>query len=318
VVQGGGQSAGALDLSNPAQYGGQAIDSKQEGRTGIWAPHFEKFLEVAREDNCAIIVRVTKAACVPWIAKRYPAKPSSVWKIKNSPRTGLVTCSDRHPQFSYQEQVEHAWEAGYYVLEEPVRASRPGPSPPCGITATPTLEDGTTFGKIPAPLNGPEASNHLVARRRQHVLDVQFPKERFEVGQVIDPARLLPLTGDYDLMSVFPVDNAGGKNLVLVHSDADSAKKVEEVAPGVWLRKQRTNPYVTGIANKLNRKFGDERIMHGAHELKYDPDENNTDGCTVFSPAGAFFLPTADSVNAFIEKIGRLATLPRPERSLGG
>jgi hypothetical protein len=274
------------------------------------------FLSVAKAENCIIVVRRTKPACLPWIKKDYPAKPASVWKIKNDPNTGLVTCSHGNSKYTFDEQVKHAWESGHYVLVEEPREKPPEAGGGPGF-----------FGGY-NPLGQAEGNRHaedlaygpptrLVARCYHHTMDRQFPKNaEFAPGQVIDPKTGLPLTGDYDLMGVMPMDNPSGKNLVLIHSADDKPMEKEKSVGGALLRKMRDNPYGARIRSKLNEGFGSTpRIMHGAHDLKYDPTENNEDGCIVFSSQLVFFLPTAHEVDKFYQELGRLQFLPnRPER----
>lgn len=323
VLQGEGQGSPNIDLS---PWRKDVVLRTEEPKTGIADKHFDVFANVARQRNCVILVRKGKFACVSWIKKDYPAKPSSVWKIKNSKETGLVTCTHGHPKYSYAEQVEHAWQAGYYVLEE----SADNGQPPTfgsgkGFFKTPGVLDlargaNACFFRAPGPLQHLAFPSRLLqARRGNTVMALRFPGDRFAIGQVIDPRSLFPLTGDYDLMGVFPMDGPGSKALVMVHNAADQPQDLEQAAPSVLLRKMRDNPYCREIGDLLNARFGGRpRIMHGAHDLKYDPDENNQDGASAFSPESAFYLPSADEVVRFYKQIGRLAFLPRPERDLPG
>lgn len=111
---GGGQARPQIDFSPWRNF---TVHANEEEKTGIADMHFDAFLQVCRRFNCVIVVRRGKYACVPWIKRDYPAKPLSVWKVKNSKKTGLVTCLSSHPDYSFEDQVIHAWEAGYYVLE---------------------------------------------------------------------------------------------------------------------------------------------------------------------------------------------------------
>lgn len=313
VITGGGLSRPNIDLS---QWAHLVLKPQHEERSGIAEKHFAVFLAVAKAENCIIVVRKTKPACLPWIKKNYPAKPASVWKIKNSERSGLVTCSHDNPKVSYTEQVKHAWESQHYVLMSEPRVNPPeaggglgvfGSYNPAGLAEANRHADELAYGP---PMR-------LVARCYHHTLDRQYPLTTdFEPGQVIDPQTGLPLTGDYDLMGVMPMDNPTGKNLVLIHNADDQPHEKEKSIGGALLRKMRDNPYGKRIAAKLNEGFGSRpRIKHGAHDLKYDPNENNDDGCAVFSPQLSFFLPTAKDVHKFYKELGRLQFLPnQPER----
>src|SRR5262249_50087206 len=160
-------------------------------------------------------------------------------------------------------------------------------------------------------------TEYLRALRWDDLLPDLFPKEQFQIGVVIDPASHLPLTGDYDLMGAFPIDNPGGQALTMVHTDNKRTMKEQAIVMTqtehgradlamATLTKMRNSPYCTEIAKMLNSGFGGRaRIMHGAHDLKYDPRDNNEDGCSVFHPQGAFFLPTAAEVERFYQVIGR-------------
>lgn len=289
VISGGNEPAAPIDYSNWAE---KFLDRTDERLTGIAEPHFSVFAGVARGLNCVIVVRQTKAACLPWIKLDFPAKPSSIWKIKNSAHTGLVTCSAPHPTH-YHDQQLHAWKAGHYVLQTDDEFKLPW------TTGVPRGR------KVRA----------LYARRFEEVLHHPFYGKPFEPGQVIDPESLLPLTGDYDLMGAFPAPSPKSKALTKVH-DADAQPKDVEIVGDTTLLKQRENPYVLKVAETLNEGFsGRPRIMHGSHDLKFDPTENNKDGCSVFTPELAFWISTAKNVEKFYSDIGRLAVLPGPERA---
>jgi hypothetical protein len=313
--------SGPKDLERPnvdlSKWAHMSIKPQDETVAGIPEKHFAVFLAVAKAENCIIVVRKTKPACLPWIKMGFPSKPSSVYKVKTSERTGIVTCSPTNKRYSYAEQVKHAWEANHYVLHLEPRELPPEAAGGLGV-----------FGSYNSAGLG-EANRHadelaygppmrLVARWYHHRLDKHFPlSSSHEQGQVIDPQTGLPLTGDYDLMGVMPMDNPTGQNLVLIHNADDKPVEREASMGGALLRKMRNNPYGKRIASKLNEGFGSRpRVMHGAHDLKYDPSEDNEDGCAVFSSQLCFFLPTAKDVDNFYKELGRLQNLPnRPERA---
>ena len=103
---------GTPDLARPnvdlSKWAYMTLKPQEETTSGIPEKHFAVFLAVAKAENCIIVVRKTKPACLPWIKMNFPAKPASVNKIKTSERTGLVTCSHASPRYSYTEQVKHA------------------------------------------------------------------------------------------------------------------------------------------------------------------------------------------------------------------
>ena len=73
----------------------------------------------------------------------------------------------------------------------------------------------------------------------------------------------------------------------------------------------RSNPCAERIFQMLNLRFGGRpRIMHGPHDLKFLPNENNDEGCVVFTPdKQAYFLQRTDDTDEvvdFYEQVGRL------------
>jgi hypothetical protein len=111
-----------------------------------------------------------------------------------------------------------------------------------------------------------------------------------EAGQVVDFKTGKPLVGDYDLLGVID-PNSPGANLVLATSD------------GVEVPDQ-SNPQVRAIANRVNTRIGQQRVMHGAQDgFAGLPDKG---GSTVFFPDGNTMpLKTPQDVSAFYEQIGR-------------
>ena len=312
VIQGGGQQA-ALDLTAWRQRFTPLTDSDEQ-TTGITREHFPTFVAVARSEGVVIIVRQTKAACLRWIRLDYPAKPPELNKIKNSKQTGLVTCAPGHPKFSYDEQLKQAYDNGFYVL---VSASD---ARDLSLKVTPKAkrQQGGAGQKA--------AEDDLWARRGDEILvesgrgPVVFRQSfDYRPGMVIEPSPpYLPITGDYDLMGVFPVTNPQGWNLVKLidHEEMEGGRTSEQsrlrgrFGPNVLY--DRENPRVNRIIELLNAYFpcGRSRIMHGPHELKFDPADKNEEGCAVFWPGEPFWIPTAQDVEAFYQEIGRLAALP--------
>jgi hypothetical protein len=314
--------SGPKDLQRPlvdlSEWSYRVLKPQDETRTGIIEKHYNVFRAVAKAENCIIVVRQTKAACLPWIKMNFPAKPSVISKSKTDPVTGIVTCSHSHEEHSYAEQIKEAWASGHYVLhleprEKPPEASGGlgvfGGYNPHGLAMANRHAEDLAYGP---PMR-------LVARCYHHTLDRIFPlNSDYAEGQVIDPQSGLPLTGDYDLMGVMPMDNPTGKNLVLIHNVNDKPMEKEKSIGAALLRKMRDNPYGKRISAKLNEGFGMARIQHGAHDLKFDPRVNSgkeEEGCAVFSPQLCFFLPTKSEVDDFYNKLGRLQQLPfRSER----
>ena len=311
VIEGGGQST-KLDLTPWAQRFVPLHDSDEE-RTGITREHFPTFVDIAQSEGVVIIVRQTKAACLHWIRLDYPAKPADLNMVKNSKETGLVTCTPDHPKFTLEEQLGQAFDGGYYVLQHAavvpeIRDGNPTgrPSDPMGLALSP-LDD----------LLCARRGNDYIREEGRIVMFQQAPDRR--PGMVIMPTPpYLPITGDYDLMGVFPVSNPQGWNLVkLVDHDEQAGGRPQEQSRlrgrfGPNVLYDRENPRVNRIIEKLNVGFPCERdrIMHGPHELKFDPADKNEEGCSVFWPGAPFWIPTAREVDEFYQEIGRLAALP--------
>jgi hypothetical protein len=111
---------------------------------------------------------------------------------------------------------------------------------------------------------------------------------QLEPGQVIDPAVMKPVVGDYDLMGVFS-PTAPGRNLTLVSSH------------GVP-RENRTSPVVEELTQTVNRKFDRPRVLHGAQ----DQYAGFRKGATAFFPDGTVqYMETEAEVKAFYGSVGR-------------
>ncbi len=115
-----------------------------------------------------------------------------------------------------------------------------------------------------------------------------------EPGQVIHPGQQKPLVGDYDLLGVID-PNAKGRNLVLA---ASNGKRLDD-----W-----SNPDVRRVADALNSRMDQPRVLHGAHDGYYGAKPNLSDagGSTVFFPDGEVRnLTTSEEVAAFYRDISR-------------
>jgi hypothetical protein len=300
VHEGGGETPQDVDFS---AWRSKALLGDQEHQTGIVARHFATFEMIARKNRAVIMVRKGKQQALRWIKLDYPAKPKEI-KIKTSEATGIVTATPG--------QYDEVWSAGFFVLEvapppteDPIKPdwngrgsfrypSRAGFGP--GTNLPLGHQSRTELPKKPGETEM-NWTPELRARRFVQILTPPVPYKRslFEPGQVIDPETGLPVTSDYDLMGVFPLNSPGSKAL-------------RESKPG---EPGGTNPYVQKITEELNIGFGGRpRIMHGPHDLRFDPVVENEHGCTVFTPEFAFFIPSSREVQAFYESIGRLNQLP--------
>lgn len=116
-----------------------------------------------------------------------------------------------------------------------------------------------------------------------------------ESGQVIHPTQLKPLVGDYDLLSVID-PNAPGRNLVLAASDGQILDN--------W-----SNPLIKRVAEAVNQRLDQARVMHGAHDgfRKGSPDFSDlNDGATVFFPDGTTSnLASPSEIRAFFRAMNR-------------
>jgi hypothetical protein len=120
------------------------------------------------------------------------------------------------------------------------------------------------------------------------------PEWPMEPGQIVHPQQQKPLVGDYDLLGVINPE-APGRNIALAASEG---KVLDD-----W-----TNPEVRRIAEALNNRMDQPRVMHGAHDMysKGKPDLSDVGGSTVFLPDGTTrSLNTADDVAAFYQELGR-------------
>jgi hypothetical protein len=134
--------------------------------------------------------------------------------------------------------------------------------------------------------------NDGIARLEPGVaLPKRFPfntTEMNEPGQVIHPKQMKALVGDYDLMGIIDPD-AKGRVLVL-HS-----------VNGVTV-KNRSNPDVDAVMNKLNSQMDQPRVMHGPQDLY----KGFKGACTAFLTEGEpVELKTEGKVKEFYSQIGR-------------
>lgn len=297
------------------ECGGRRVRADEWKTTGITIPHFEALLAYCKKgfdyvptapsaalaaryhmpsnpvsrgvEQLCIAVRKTKPACAKWIDARYPAKPGSLFNVKCSPLTGFVTCVKNHPKgVPYDKQRQEAWDAGYYVLEYLPDPRRPGEMCFLAIRG----KDHLAYHHFPK-----EEILHATGETTYGTLD-----KVHQTGQVIDGKSKRPLTGDYDIMWAFPLNNPASTRVHLVGGTEAKGKRDEEDG----LLYDRNNPWIKQLIPKLNEAIGDQRIMHSFHDLKFRPDEKNDDGCTVFHPAGAFWVKKPQLVE-FSTLIGR-------------
>jgi hypothetical protein len=284
-------------------------------RTGITNKHFRAFRQFCLEgDQHVVAVRQTKSACVKWIEEGCPAKPGSIVSIKCDQVTGFVTCQNRTDNktgrtITFDEQVNEAWRAGYYVLMH----KTPDSSVLAYLSQAPA---GTRdHSRLPfAATNGRDVLQYKFLDVQLFVPstdDAQYGSLlcEYRPGTVVDKQGN-PLTGDYDIMFAFPVSSPGGKQTALVggtHAAGARGDSPYEHDPEKLLY-ERTNPWIKGIIESLNRRLDgvqNPRIMHSFHDLRYAPTENNDGGCTLFTPDGTYWLPTPESVEIYCRELGR-------------
>lgn len=116
-------------------------------------------------------------------------------------------------------------------------------------------------------------------------------------GQIVHPTQNKPLVGDYDLMGVID-PSAKGRNLSLAASKG-------ELLPD-W-----SNPLVRKVADFVNARLDQPRVLHGANEAGFGIPKKG--GSTVFFPDGSVkALETPEEVAAFYRSIGRGVNVDHP------
>jgi hypothetical protein len=137
-------------------------------------------------------------------------------------------------------------------------------------------------------VNENRIATRLLANGSLGSVKLKHPFWQLEPGQVIDPAVMKPVVGDYDLMGVFS-PAAAGRNLMLVSSY------------GVP-RDNRTSPVVERLTQIVNRKFDRPRVLHGAQ----DQYGGFRKGATAFFPNGSVqYMETEGEVTTFYGSLGR-------------
>ncbi|WP_158521198.1 anthrax toxin-like adenylyl cyclase domain-containing protein [Fuerstiella marisgermanici] len=218
--------------------------------TGMPPAHFKAMQDAASETRLIAVVRNTNVKCIPLIERGCPAKPLSI-KANTSSVTGVVTGKTK-------QEFEIAIREGYYVVDVDGVARR-------------TVVKGGKIQVEEQPLTG------------------AFWK--VEPGQFIHggpPPK--PLTGDYDLMGVFPTKSMGS-NVSLRASNGNMVSDISGV-------------YETQFRNVINskKKLDRMRAMHGAQ----DQFAGFRGGATAFFPDGTVkYMDTAADVEAFYKSIGR-------------
>ncbi len=137
-------------------------------RAGMLTQHAELFLAVAKLKKKIIAVRWTNRLSLPWIKKKYPAKPKGI-DAKTSRETGIVTVASHGPKRA--EELKQAYDMGYYVVE--------------------------LVGQRLVAKNKAGATLMLPAKTEW----------KLAAGQIIDQKKMKPLVGDYDIMAVVDPKN---------------------------------------------------------------------------------------------------------------
>lgn len=139
---------------------------------GITAAHWHVFLRFANQRKKIIMVRATKPAAIPWIERKFPAKPLD-FKTKTDPILGLLIA--RTP-----DELENVKRTGNFV--EPM----------------PNNMDVRRFVE------------ELVAKRNNATAKSAASRPAAtppaEAYLVIERSSGLPFTSDYDLSAVFDVE----------------------------------------------------------------------------------------------------------------
>lgn len=124
------------------------------------------------------------------------------------------------------------------------------------------------------------------------------PEWPVQPGQVIDPKQLKPLVGDYDLLGVID-PRAPGRNLALAASDGGSGA-------GAKVLDDWSNPMTRRVAQAINARLDQPRIMHGAHDARFTLPAKAEEGAMIFFPDGKYQrFNSAAEVEKFYKSIGR-------------
>lgn len=140
---------------------------------GITGAHWHVFLRFATQRKKVVMVRATKPAAIPWIERKFPAKPLE-FKTKTDPFLGLLIARTpaelenvKHTG-NFVEPMPNNMDVRRFVEELVVKRNNP-------TAKSPASRPGTT----------PKAEAYLVIERNSG----------------------LPFTSDYDLSAVFDLDH---------------------------------------------------------------------------------------------------------------
>lgn len=202
---------------------------------GITPEHWMIFCKVAAEHDLILFVRGGKQVSIPWIKEKFPAKPLD-FKSKVDERTGFLYVKSEE-----EKQVVHR--AGHwYLIHNPARPvpAAAGGSPPAKNTVYVPVGPS---GVVPGVTFDSRTDGHWWAA----------------LSTVVHSSLRLPFTSDYDLAAVVGTE------------DCDYMRTFMSISPEVLPpgTKDMNNLWTKGVADLLNARFDDVRIMHGT-QCQYD------------------------------------------------
>ncbi len=231
--------------------------------SGMTTKHFRLFQECARHLDFVIAVRNTNVNSTVWIERKYPPKPKELEALHTHPETGRLTArTEDEVQFALDPKSHGAKGSKKFLVVD---------------------KDG-----VARDLAGHKWSVNLWAG------------EQLKYGEVVDPETRRVIVGDYDLLTVFPVD-APGRNLCLASSDGETLANFMD-------------PFVGKVKEWINAKLISEgdlpRIMHGADDqyVTKKTKEFKEGGATAFYPQGfcVRLLRERSDVERFYEEFRRV------------
>jgi hypothetical protein len=231
-------------------------DAKMGFTLGDWT-----VLKAAAVDNNTVLFfRSGKEAALPWIEKRFPPKPLTL-KVKVDREIGLLLAKD-------PSDKADVGRAGHWVLRKSSRSI------------------GGAF----------EAYNPSSPRDAVVSIDDDWAREDL----VVHSQSRLPITSDYDLAAIVPQSGpyrflpagmTAGKAAAPGSLERPAAagkaglteeilkKKLAEISDP---RFGFSNPWVDQMTAELNRRLGDQRLMHGPQALYAPPQMSNSKGPALF------------------------------------
>ena len=230
-----GSSAAALNKQITKMLNKGSRAFKAASRSGMAGAHIKVVLEIAKERGLIIIFRNANPNCLKYIKRGFPAKPIEI--SAKTQKDGLVRAIS-------DAEYAQALNAGFMVVEK-------------GGKKVAYLDNA---GKV-VTKDLPKSLANMSGYTPWH-------------GHIIHKNAELPLTGDYDLLSIL--------------DPKDLNKNATGTILGGKGSKSLTNAHDNDVIEALNKGFGDKRVLHGTHE-NYSAISKGGD-VTVFMPDGETVL----------------------------